>query len=252
MASTPAAPTIQASQFPFELGEITPTDLQQRAREALPHNQYPHLPSTPQPLPQQRTTNPPPSSSPFHLTANPTNERIPTQDATAPAVPAVHDYTQQVLDERAAMYAEEHKVLNAFSTAFDAIAKQFTTDHARKIATALTNAFKSACISALNPKEPPKGNTTTYASVLHNTQGPGPTAPQKPQAHTKHPPGTKETVHPDLRILVRLEKQSPAWQKEPAAIRDVISKALSMPISRIPKATQTATGWAIHTADQGL
>ncbi|KAK5994259.1 putative RNA-directed DNA polymerase from transposon BS-like protein [Cladobotryum mycophilum] len=252
MASTPAAPTIQASQFPFELGEITPTDLQQRAREALPHNQYPHLPSTPQPLPQQRTTNPPPSSSPFHLTANPTNERIPTQDATAPAVPAVHDYTQQVLDERAAMYAEEHKVLNAFSTAFDAIAKQFTTDHARKIATALTNAFKSACISALNPKEPPKGNTTTYASVLHNTQGPGPTAPQKPQAHTKHPPGTKETVHPDLRILVRLEKQSPAWQKEPAAIRDVISKALSMPISRIPKATQTATGWAIHTADQGV
>ncbi|KAK5996418.1 putative RNA-directed DNA polymerase from transposon BS-like protein [Cladobotryum mycophilum] len=150
------------------------------------------------------------------------------------------------------MYAEEHKVLNAFSTAFDAIAKQFTTDHARKIATALTNAFKSACISALNPKEPPKGNTTTYASVLHNTQGPGPTAPQKPQAHTKHPPGTKETVHPDLRILVRLEKQSPAWQKEPAAIRDVISKALSMPISRIPKATQTATGWAIHTADQGV
>ena len=49
--------------------------------------------------------------------------------------------------------------------------------------------------------------------------------------------------------MIRLDIDSPSWQKTEIALRTYLGQILNIPLKRIPRANPTATGWAVHTAD---
>ncbi|KAG6080103.1 hypothetical protein E4U15_003451 [Claviceps sp. LM218 group G6] len=67
-----------------------------------------------------------------------------------------------------------------------------------------------------------------------------------------HKPPTQRAKAPpaeDLRLLVRLEKDAPTWDKNGYAIRQAVAEKSEIPLHRVPAATRTKTGWAIKPTD---
>ena len=79
-----------------------------------------------------------------------------TTTAPAPATTAAiaRPQVERLLQERAANLAIEQEVLGAFANSVDAVAKQYTTGYALKVAKKLTEAYIVACLSALSLEAP--------------------------------------------------------------------------------------------------
>lgn len=87
----------------------------------------------------------------------------------------------------------------------------------------------------------------TYASVAatnKSTPAPAFSGP-KGGVTQKQTTGQKE----DLRVLIRLDPNSPAWGKTGFAIRGLVCTTLGLGAEKVPTAKVTATGWSLTTTD---
>lgn len=88
--------------------------------------------------------------------------------------------------------------------------------------------------------------TKTYADALATNNVPsGQSQTQGPTLGTTNSkqPRTKE----DLRVLVRLDEESPAWNKTGYAVRELVRSTLAIKPVDITGAKRTATGWSLTT-----
>lgn len=81
---------------------------------------------------------------------------------------------------------------------------------------------------------------------------PQPNCQKQQQQHQKQEKNqqSQKQQQPDLRVLIRLDSDSPSWNKPEIALRTYLSQLLKIPTKRIPRANLTATGWAVHAIDQ--
>ncbi|KAM5344597.1 hypothetical protein ACJ41O_013132 [Fusarium nematophilum] len=165
-----------------------------------------------------------------------------------------------VAAEKRALLDLKLQVIQAFSKAFDDTAKQFAIGHTAKFARELAVSFTSLCTASINgqttaPKAP-TANEDTYAARLRRNLPEGhPRDPQiRPRARQHQQQGQKETItrDNDIRVFFRLHEGSPAWDKQPIAIRAHIAKEAKIDLSAIPQITKVKTGWAVTPADLGV
>lgn len=68
-----------------------------------------------------------------------------------------------------------------------------------------------------------------------------------PHQQSNHQPAQPR---PDLRLFIRLDDNSPAWSKQPLAIRHKLAQLTNQKVEDITQATLVKTGWAIRPANQ--
>ena len=174
---------------------------------------------------------------------------------------SVRPQVDSILKERAAMLEVEKMVVSTFCNSFDTTAQQFTAGYAKKVTQQLMGIFAAACSKTLltgtSAKASDIGDAATgnkcpqtYASSLSLN----PTLPQ-PKEQKQHHQKQEKTHQPqkqqlDLRVLIRLNPESPSWTKPEIALRTYLSQLLGIPTKRIPRANLTATGWAVHAIDE--
>ncbi|KAL6405974.1 high-affinity glucose transporter RGT2 [Ilyonectria robusta] len=76
---------------------------------------------------------------------------------------------------------------------------------------------------------------------------PGPRQARRPQEQPQE--NSAEVAYDDNRVFVRLDENSPAWDKQPFAIRTHLADKLGIKLDAIPQASRTKTGWAIRPAN---
>ena len=142
--------------------------------------------------------------------------------------------------------------MKAFCKSFDQTASQFTAGHAFAFTKDFGESFLQYWSQVLHnntqPKVPLPNTKPTYANLVAKPQGKQKQRlPQQPQAA----PQQKQFIAPkdDLRVLIRLDKEAPARNKDSFAIRTHIATQLGISMQSIPAATPTNTGWAIRAAD---
>ncbi|KAH6957681.1 hypothetical protein BKA56DRAFT_502483, partial [Ilyonectria sp. MPI-CAGE-AT-0026] len=149
------------------------------------------------------------------------------------------------------------KVFRTFCAAFDETAKQFPTGRMFRFAQEMSQSFLSHWASALTGDsqlrpQPPAASLPirSYASALAadlpvrlasqhtefqaaRAQGTGPDPQRRPpkprqtrQPQEQHQQENPAITYDDTRVFVRLHENSPAWKKQPFAIRTHLAEKL--------------------------
>ncbi|KAG6120249.1 hypothetical protein E4U14_003914 [Claviceps sp. LM454 group G7] len=95
----------------------------------------------------------------------------------------------------------------------------------------------------------PAAKAATYASVASQPEGPTTYTLKTQRVSKRATQRAKAPPAEDLRLLVRLEKDAPTWDKNGYAIRQAVAEKSEIPLHRVPAATRTKTGWAIKPTD---
>lgn len=190
--------------------------------------------------------------------------------------------------ESQAILDDKMKVFRTFCAAFDETAKQFPTGRMFRFAQQMSQSFLSHWASALNGDSQTQSQpqlqlrlpavsqpARSYASALATdlpirraaepefddfqparTRGNAPDPQRRPPRprQARQPQEQQQQENPaiaydDTRVFVRLHENSPAWDKQPFAIRTHLADKLGIKLDAIPQASRTKTGWAIRPAD---
>ncbi|KAH6959817.1 hypothetical protein BKA56DRAFT_436705, partial [Ilyonectria sp. MPI-CAGE-AT-0026] len=212
--------------IPFDLGPRTPLHLPQIARAALIQgSEYnisegliPEAVSTPTPAPGSVLLG---EEAFIEISMKDVFEI----EATAPAIAInLSAAAAGVAAESQAILDDKMKVFRTFCAAFDETAKQFPTGRMFRFAQEMSQSFLSHWASALNG----------------DSQPPAASHPQQ-----ENP----AVAYDDPRVFIRLHEKSPAWEKQPFAIRTHLANKLGIKLDAIPQASRTKTGWAIRPAN---
>ncbi|KAH6995449.1 hypothetical protein BKA56DRAFT_694529, partial [Ilyonectria sp. MPI-CAGE-AT-0026] len=267
--------------IPFDLGPRTPLHLPQNARAALILDPLADLladlPAQPSPRPGPQTSlqpgpRSPPSSDVFEHSK--VSEPANAINLSAAAAGVAAD-SQAALDDKM-------KVFRTFCAAFDETAKQFPTGRMFRFAQEMSQSFLNYWASALTGDNQPQLQLQpqlpaaslpirSYASALaadlslrlalqHDefqaARGTAPDPQRRPpkprqtqQPQEQHQQENPAIAYNDTRVFVRLHKNSPAWKKQPFAIRTHLAEKLGIKLDAIPQASRTKTGWAIRPAN---
>ncbi|KAL6404545.1 hypothetical protein AUP68_13938 [Ilyonectria robusta] len=261
MASVPYAP------IPFDLGPRTPMHLSQVARAALiqgseydiSEGPIPGIISTPTPAPDSALLGDEAlidismfdAIEPAELLADPLADLL--ADLPGPHSPPSSDVFEHsktsepalainlsaavasVALESQAILDDKMKVFRTFCAAFDETAKQFPTGHLplRRAAEPEFDDYQPARTrgNAPDPQRRPSG----------------PRQARRPREQQQQENPT--IAYDDTRVFVRLHENSPAWDKQPFAIRTHLADKLGIKLDAIPQASRTKTGWAIRPAN---
>ncbi|KID81211.1 Endonuclease/exonuclease/phosphatase [Metarhizium guizhouense ARSEF 977] len=232
----------------FDLGDRTPANLNQVARDHILRNSQATAKAEIQRLRRDFRHPAVPSSLPINTTHFIAAATEGAQQANQP--------TAQNLDS-----TNENPPVTIAETA-NRLALETAQIHDTKIA-AFSQSFLEFWDSALNgAASKPTLSKPSYAAVATSglaaapaSRPPFPAAQVNRQYQQEFPARHQEQPTPpapprvDLRVFIRLNEDSLSWDRESYAIRTYIAGRLGIELGRVPQASRTKTGWAVRTAD---
>lgn len=124
----------------------------------------------------------------------------------------------------------------------------------RAVAKQLSLDFPAFLANSLDQRQATGPLARSYATTLRGPQAAGTShkLPTRPLYNAASATGRSAKPKTDNRLLIRLTSDGLQNREHPMTVRQQLATATGLTLTDIPKATPTATGWAVHPANEAV